>query len=97
MTSSAAEAARSVVAALEDLGRVEGVDAALLVAYVRLAEELDDTDTKDRAGLYREFRAYDATVRALGGTSDGDSIDDLLASLSAEVGYQPAPRPANER
>lgn len=94
---SAAEAARGVVEALRELGRVEGVDGALVVAYVRLAEELDDTETKDRAGLYREFRAYDAAVRSLGGATDGDSIDDLLASLSAEVGHTPAPRPANER
>lgn len=83
--------------ALRELGRTEDVDAALLVAYVRLAEELDDTETKDRAGLYREFRSYDAAVRALGGATDGDSIDDLLASLSTEVGHTAAPRPANER
>lgn len=90
------EAARSVVQALRDLRRVEAVDEALLTAYVRLAREIDDADTKDRAGLYREFRAYDAAVRSLGGTADGDSIDDLLASLSTEVGHTPAPRPANE-
>lgn len=90
------EAAQSVVAVLRGLGRVEGVDEALLCAYVCLAGEIDDADTKDRAGLYREFRAYDAVVRSLGGTADGDSIDDLLASMSAQVGHSPAPRPANE-
>ena len=90
------QAAEGVVKALRDLGRVEDTDGALLAAYVRLAAEIDDPETRDRAGLYREFRAYDAAVRSLGGSTDGDSLDDLLASLSAEVGHHPAPRPANE-
>lgn len=89
-------AAEAVVQALRDLGRVEEVDTALLTAYVRLAGEIDDAETKDRAGLYREFRAYDAAVRTLGGAADGDGLDSLLAHLSAEVGYTQAPRPANE-
>jgi hypothetical protein len=92
---SAAEAARGVVEALRNLGRVEPVDEALLTAYVALGTELDDAETKDRAGLFREFRAYDAAVRALGGSDDGDGLDDLLASLSTPVGNTSPPRPSH--
>lgn len=93
---SVAEAAATVIEALRDLGRVEDVDTALLVAYEKLAAEVDDAETKDRAGLYREFRAYDAAVRALGGDDDGDGIADLLAQLSAPVVNTPAPRPTHQ-
>lgn len=90
------DAAARVVVALRDLGRVEDIDDALIVAYVKLAGEVDDADTKDRAGLFREFRAYDAAVRALGGDDDGDGIDALLAQLSATVVHAPAPRPSDQ-
>lgn len=93
---SIAEAASAVVEALRDLGRVEDVDTALLAAYLKLASEVDDAETKDRAGLFREFRAYDAAVRALGGDDDGDGIAELLAQLSAPVEHAPAPRPSYE-
>lgn len=89
------DAAGKVVESLRDLGRVEPVDEALLSAYLQLAAEVDDSDTKDRAGLYREFRAYDAAVRALGGDDDGDGIADIIASLSAEVGHTAPPRPTH--
>lgn len=92
------EAAEGVVQTLRDLGRVEATHEALLAAYVRLAAEIDDTETKDRAGLFREFRNYDSTVRALGGSDDdGSSLDELLESLAAaEVGHKPAPRPSDQ-
>lgn len=92
---STSDAATTVVQSLRDLGRVEDVDEALLTAYLALARELDNAETKDRAGLFREFRAYDAAVRSLGGDDDGDGIGDLISRLSTEVGNHTPPRPAN--
>lgn len=85
------EAARSVVAALRDLGRIDAPDEGLIAAYLRLAEEIEN-ETKDRAGLFREFRAYDVMVRALGGDGDGDGLANLLDSLAAEMGNDSPPR-----
>lgn len=91
------EAVETVVVALRGLGRLEDVDEALVTAWRHLAAELDDPSTKDRAGLYREFRAYDAAVRQLTtGGDDGDDLAGLLDALAAEVGHQSPPRPSDE-
>lgn len=89
------DAASKVVASLRSLGRVEDIDEALLDAYLKLAGEIDTADTKDRAGLFREFRAYDLAVRSLGGDDDGDGIAELIAQLSTSVVDAPTPRSAD--
>lgn len=89
MSETHVEAVRTVVEALRDLGRLENVDEALVTAWGRLAGELDDPETKDRAGLYREFRAYDAAVRGLGGETTDDSLANLLQSISGPAVVDP--------
>ena len=77
------EAAGRVVEALRVLGRLEPVDDARVQAVLSLAAQVDAHP--ENASLWREYRAAEEALRAVGKES-GDPFADLLAELSAEVG-----------
>jgi hypothetical protein len=92
-----ADAAEGMTETLRNQGLITLTGEPLAAAYVALATTLDNLGPLDpgKAALFREFRNYHDALCALGG-EDGDSLDDLLAKLSAEVGNTKAPRPADQ-
>ena len=76
------EAVATVVDSLEQLGRLEDIDRALVVAAEQLAEQLDDPAQSSRASLWKEYGAALERLRAVG-SSEPDGLADLLADLGA--------------
>lgn len=75
-------AAELVVATRQTLGHLDDVDDAAVMAFVMLAEAVDNDPTN--AGLWAQYRAADVTVRGLG-SNDDDALARLLAELSPTV------------
>jgi hypothetical protein len=76
-------AAETTIRALEELGRIEEIDAAR-VSLVRTLADAVDTDPTN-ASLWREYRAAEQALREQHDTT-GDEFAQLLAELSAEMG-----------
>ena len=75
------EAADEMLAAMEDLGRLNQIDRARVVALRSLAEAVDRDP--GNASLWREYRAAEAALREF---DDGaDDYADLLDALSAKA------------
>lgn len=74
-------AVERTIAALDGLGRLEEVDAALVEVCRGLAAAVDDKP--DSPGLWREYR--EAVKELAGGDDGGGGVDELLAELRAPV------------
>ena len=83
-----------VIAALDDLGRLDDVDAALVATAQSLADAVDGQP--DNASLWREYRACLADLRGVGGEVD-DEFFSTLASLRTEVRHPENPEPSKSR
>lgn len=79
-------AAEATVEALRQLGRLEDVDSARVMALLALADAVDQAP--DNASLWREYRSAEVAVRELS-VGGEDEFAALLDSLSAEVGDTP--------
>lgn len=77
------EALEETIAALSEAGRLERADSAVIESCRLLAVELDAKPWDHQ--LFREFRAFEQRLREGAGKGD-DSVDRLLAQLSAKVG-----------
>lgn len=72
LTESNSEAAQRTVEALRDSGALQAVDDATVAAFLSLAAAVDQPDAK--ADLWREYRAFSASLReAAAGGSDDDT------------------------
>lgn len=85
------DAAESTIAALVDAGRLDAIDSALVEGFLALADQLDHLLPLEsgKASLFREFRAYHEALMAIGGETDGDDLDRLIAEMSAPVRHEP--------
>ena len=72
-------AAREMVTALRDMGRLETVDESRVAMFLTLAGAVD-TDPLN-APLWREYRAAEAGLRELG-VVEADAFDDLLRGIN---------------
>lgn len=83
------EAVEETITALEDLGRLEPIDAALVALCRSAASALDEQP--GRAALVKEYRECLIALLAVGMDHDGDALADLLADIhaGAEVGDPP--------
>jgi hypothetical protein len=71
-------AAERTVATLRKNGTIEHVDPATIAAFLSLATAVDAPDA--RADLWREYRAFSATLReAAAGASDDDTTAFLIS------------------
>lgn len=75
-----------LVRTLKDAGRLEDVDHAEVEAAKGLADSVDENPAN--ASLWKEYRAQIQRLRELHGDQD-DTLDSLIASLSAPVGDSP--------
>ena len=71
------------ILALNNLGRLEDIDAAKVASAQTLADAVDADPTN--ASLWREYRAAEQALRESHDTT-ADEFAQLLADLSAEVG-----------
>lgn len=88
------------MAALRAGGRLESVDAALVVAHRVAADNVDAAErARDRdegsawvvAGALRVYLAATGALYARVGFLDADDDDELWRELSAPLGYTPPP------
>ena len=80
-------AAEDTISTLEELGRVDSIDAVRLASLRALADAVDSDPTN--ASLWREYRAEQALRED--NDSSTDEFTQLLAALSAEVGDTETP------
>lgn len=78
------KAADKTIAAAGKLKRFEPIDDALVTGFVMLAESVDNDPTN--AALWREYRAAEVSLRAVGADDGSGALDKFLATLQTPVG-----------
>lgn len=77
-------AADKMVAQLRAMKRIELIDVAQTTGFVMLAESVDADPTN--AALWREYRAAEVALRAVGADDGSDELSKVIAAMSAAVG-----------
>ena len=84
-----AEALERTVSALEDLGRLNPVDDALVELCRSAAQALDEHPA--RATLVKEYRECLMALAVLGMDDDGSDFGELVAAINAGAAVEHAP------
>lgn len=92
MTGSNRQAVDEVITALQQMGRLEKVDSALVAAARSLADAVDLDPAN--ASLWREYRAAENDLRGIGGEVD-DELTQAIADLRTAVDDEEKPKAKN--